>query len=107
MPKPASPALGAPLSTDDVLDAFDPAALAASPSRSRVRSCICNDTHVMPATGFMCTSCPTPCEECRSRGPGRAGGPYCATTPCVCTCHRSGKVLEWLRGKFAGKKGAR
>jgi len=55
----------------------------------------CNDTHQMVLHGemghdervVMCTRCPTPCEECRTRGPGRAGGPYCATTRCACQCH--------------------
>lgn len=49
----------------------------------------CNDTHVMTLGEgtALCTRCPTPCEACRSRGPGRAGGPYCATTPCACPCH--------------------
>jgi hypothetical protein len=37
----------------------------------------------------MCTHCPKPCEACRSRGPGVAGGPYCESTPCSCTCHDS------------------
>lgn len=43
-----------------------------------------NDTHVM-ALGerdAMCTRCPTPCESCRG-----GQGPYCATTPCLCSCH--------------------
>ena len=56
-----------------------------------VRCKVCEDTHVMPATGYMCTHCPVPCEACRSRGPGRAGGPYCARIPCTCACH-SGKA---------------
>ncbi len=54
----------------------------------------CQDTHLMwmhNSSGdleqVMCTRCPTPCEGCRSRGPGQAGGPYCATTPCACACH--------------------
>lgn len=44
----------------------------------------CKDTHVMPATGFMCTRCPTPCQECRQGG----NGPFCETTPCSCACHK-------------------
>lgn len=46
----------------------------------------CNDTHLM-GEGWACTRCPTPCEDCRSRGPGRFGGPFCAVTPCGCKCH--------------------
>lgn len=49
----------------------------------------CLDTHRMTlsAREILCTHCPTPCENCRTRGPGQAGGPYCATTPCACACH--------------------
>lgn len=54
----------------------------------------CRDTHRVErhrsngdVQEVMCTSCPTPCEACRSRGPGRAGGPFCAVTPCPCACH--------------------
>jgi hypothetical protein len=54
----------------------------------------CKDTHTMHRTSssgdgdlVMCTSCPAPCEQCRSRGPGQMGGPYCAKTPCDCACH--------------------
>jgi hypothetical protein len=43
----------------------------------------CNDTHVMPATGYACTHCPVPCQSCRADG----NGPYCTTTPCTCACH--------------------
>ena len=64
---------------------------------SRVAVCMtCNDTHVMPATGFMCTQCPVPCERCR-QGAGEKGiglGPYCATTPCPCECHTLGRVTR-------------
>lgn len=50
----------------------------------------CNDTHMMELGDreVMCTRCPVPCEQCRSRGPGLAGGPYCAATPCGCGCHQ-------------------
>ena len=53
----------------------------------------CNDTHRMKyqTTGdvVMCTHCPVPCEECRTRGTtGMLAGPYCATTPCLCACHQ-------------------
>jgi hypothetical protein len=49
----------------------------------------CNDTHMMLLDDreVMCTRCPRPCERCRSRGPGLAGGPYCAAIPCGCSCH--------------------
>jgi len=52
----------------------------------------CNDTHRMTLgdSEVMCTHCPTPCDSCRSRGPGQAGGPYCATKPCACACHGQG-----------------
>lgn len=42
----------------------------------------CNDTHVMPLGDreVMCTRCPRPCERC-------GNGPFCATTPCGCSCH--------------------
>jgi hypothetical protein len=66
-----------------------PANVIATPGRPVCETC--NDTHRMEA-GFMtvmCTHCPTPCDSCRSRGPGQAGGPYCATTPCGCHCHRA------------------
>lgn len=62
----------------------------------------CNDTHVM-ASGHMCTSCPTPCEKCRSRLAGtKAGGPFCASTPCHCLCHFGDQVREiaaFVRGE--------
>ena len=49
----------------------------------------CNDTHRMLAPedvggDWMCTHCPVPCSKCRQGG----RGPYCATTPCACVCHR-------------------
>ena len=52
----------------------------------------CKDTHRMPYGDadfgedrmVMCTSCPSPCEECRG-GPYRA---FCASTPCDCGCHK-------------------
>jgi hypothetical protein len=47
----------------------------------------CNDTHMIEIHGgvtVMCTSCPVPCNVCRSGG----RGPFCATTPCSCSCHR-------------------
>jgi hypothetical protein len=53
----------------------------------------CKDTHAIPAPygdsgpfgdgTRMCTDCPTPCDRCRAGG----RGPYCASTPCACTCH--------------------
>ena len=47
----------------------------------------CNDTHMVwhesRGQSFMCTSCPTPCQKCRSGG----NGPYCEKTPCDCPCH--------------------
>jgi hypothetical protein len=53
----------------------------------------CNDTHLMRLydieTGedreAMCTHCPVPCAKCRQGGTG----PFCATTPCGCECHKS------------------
>jgi hypothetical protein len=52
---------------------------------------VCNDTHRMPMTGYMCTYCPVPCEVCR-RAEGADGrsypSPYCAHTPCSCECHQ-------------------
>lgn len=54
---------------------------------------VCNDTHLMDffhgnhdefSRKVMCTSCPTPCDKCRSNG----YGPYCTETPCSCECHR-------------------
>ena len=45
----------------------------------------CEDTHRVWSSAReqyeMCTSCPTPCQECRS-------GAYCQKTPCACGCHR-------------------
>lgn len=46
----------------------------------------CNDTHRM-TVGVPCTRCPVPCERCRS---GPPPGPFCATTPCSCSCHAGG-----------------
>ena len=45
----------------------------------------CTDTHRMDMGGraVPCTSCPLPCEACRSPGP------YCKRTPCGCDCHGS------------------
>ena len=45
----------------------------------------CHDTHLMDFDGrkVMCTSCPSPCEECRKDGTGA----FCQTTPCECDCH--------------------
>lgn len=50
----------------------------------------CSDTHKMSLEEreVMCTSCPTPCQKCRSNGTGA----YCSSTPCSCTCH-SASVL--------------
>ena len=47
----------------------------------------CNDTHAMTLDGaiVMCTRCPVPCQKCREGGTG----PYCAITPCPCSCHRN------------------
>lgn len=54
----------------------------------------CSDTHHFPISGFMCTYCPTPCDQCRSK-PQR---PYCATTPCACDCHpRAAARLDDVR----------
>lgn len=44
----------------------------------------CDDTHLFPVSGFMCTYCPVPCRSCATSG-GR--GAFCATTPCPCACH--------------------
>lgn len=55
----------------------------------------CGDSHVMVLHQYgderqvPCTYCPTPCEDCRSRGPQGGGGAYCAETPCACRCHES------------------
>ncbi len=50
----------------------------------------CGDTHRMwlfndsgDSRQVMCTCCPRPCQSCRLNGTG----PYCATTPCACSCH--------------------
>ena len=53
----------------------------------------CNDTHLVDAPEdqagpfgdgkWMCTSCPSPCQQCRAGG----NGPFCETTPCACACH--------------------
>lgn len=49
----------------------------------------CNDTHRMTLhkqngdeQEVPCTSCPVPCEQCR-----QFLGPFCAKTPCACSCH--------------------
>jgi hypothetical protein len=52
----------------------------------------CHDSHQVWSLEHerfvMCTSCPTPCEKCRSRPIGGGpGGAYCAETPCSCDCH--------------------
>lgn len=48
----------------------------------------CNDSHwVFDSHAqhlVMCTACPVPCDKCRQNGTG----PYCATTPCSCDCHK-------------------
>jgi len=54
--------------------------------------CVCNDTHLMhyrvneydPPRKVPCTSCPTPCQECRAGGVGA----FCTETPCKCECHK-------------------
>lgn len=51
------------------------------PSEAKPVCSVCNDTHVMPATGWMCTHCPLPCRTCGN------GGPFCTYTPCACGCH--------------------
>ncbi len=50
----------------------------------------CNDTHRTTLTSdgevdqvVMCTRCPVPCADCRSKPQGA----FCATTPCGCACH--------------------
>jgi hypothetical protein len=47
----------------------------------------CKDTHLVYIEENdrrqMCTSCPTPCQECQSGGCGA----YCEETPCKCKCH--------------------
>ena len=47
----------------------------------------CNDTHTMTLGDreVMCTRCPVPCDRCQQGTPPTA--PYCATTPCPCSCH--------------------
>lgn len=54
----------------------------------------CNDTHQIIVRrdghedrGRPCTSCPVPCETCRSRIPNCGPGAYCTNTPCNCSCH--------------------
>ena len=51
----------------------------------------CNDTHRMMIGNYedgrseqevMCTHCPLPCAKCCIRQ-----SPYCAVTPCNCSCH--------------------
>lgn len=63
---------------------LDPVAMrAATPVCRR-----CGDTHTVwdshTERMVMCTACPVPCEKCRKDG----NGPYCATTPCTCDCHK-------------------
>ena len=55
----------------------------------------CNDTHLIEHEGsrgyarkIMCTSCPSPCEDCKG-GPWDA---FCETTPCPCRCHGIGEA---------------
>jgi len=50
----------------------------------------CNDTHWMQVGEhtWPCTSCPTPCQKCRNDG----RGPFCASTPCPCECHKKPKA---------------
>ncbi len=43
----------------------------------------CNDTR-RASNGYMCTSCPIPCDRCRYAG----NGPFCSEIPCGCGCHR-------------------
>lgn len=52
----------------------------------------CNDTHVMALFGneVLCTRCPVPCDLCRQR----PQGPYCASTPCLCGCHRASAGMQ-------------
>lgn len=64
----------------------------------------CNDTHRMTRSRegdndqtVMCTYCPTPCEGCQSRSPGRGSGPYCSKTPCACSCHSKDKKMDKFR----------
>jgi hypothetical protein len=58
--------------------------LAPAPEAEEAAVCsVCNDTHRMPSTGWLCTHCPVPCQKCRIGGTG----PFCATTPCGCDCH--------------------
>jgi hypothetical protein len=59
----------------------------------------CRDTHQVETERGqqMCTSCPTPCDECR--GLMKDGGftAYCGSTPCRCGCHvRRAQALEAL-----------
>lgn len=48
----------------------------------------CKDRHLVKDSRYegkiMCQWCPRPCPKCASLG-GR--GPFCASTPCACTCH--------------------
>jgi hypothetical protein len=48
---------------------------------------ICNDTHKMPGTNWMCVECPIPCKVCSING----NGPFCEFTPCYCQCHKEDK----------------
>lgn len=60
----------------------------ATPAASTVVDCTqCNDTRKMPPThtGYLCTFCPRPCEQCRGRPDA-----YCNRTPCPCACHAVG-----------------
>jgi len=45
----------------------------------------CSDSHIMNEKGWMCTRCPVPCHKCSTK-PGY--GPFCAKTPCECSCHQ-------------------
>jgi hypothetical protein len=51
----------------------------------------CNDTRKVWREDLerevWCTYCPRPCTRCDAGG----GHPYCATTPCACACHGTGR----------------
>jgi hypothetical protein len=48
--------------------------------------------------GWMCTHCPTPCQECRVGGTG----PFCEKTPCDCDCHDHNYQYSELRTWYKG-----
>lgn len=74
---------------------------------------VCKDTHEVTTRrdGYedrviMCTSCPTPCDNCRQGAgiPGQGLGPYCSTTPCPCGCHKTKSWVEPEPSRASGER---